>query len=70
MNTLNVAIFIVSDKLNLTWKKPIPMTKSKIYELNQMFNLKFYEDVNYLVNPEKTTLTSQANITIPNSTMP
>ena len=26
MDTLNVAIFIVCDKLNLTWKKPIPMT--------------------------------------------
>ena len=46
MDTLNVAIFIVSDKLNLTWKKPIPMIKSKIYELNQMFNLKFYEEEN------------------------
>lgn len=46
MDTLNVAIFIVSDKLNLTWKKPIPMIKSRIYELNQMFNLKFYEEEN------------------------
>ena len=46
MDTLNVAIFIVSDKLNLTSKKPIPMIKSKIYELNQMFNLKFYEEEN------------------------
>ena len=46
MDTLNVAIFIVSDKLNLTWEKPIPMIKSKIYELNQMFNLKFYEEEN------------------------
>ena len=46
MDTLNVSIFIVSDKLNLTWKKPIPMIKSKIYELNQMFNLKFYEEEN------------------------
>ena len=44
MDTLNVAIFIVCDKLNLTWKKPIPMIKSKLYELNQMFNLKFYEE--------------------------
>ena len=44
MDILNVAIFIVSDKLNLTWKKPIPMIKSKIYELNQMFNIKFYEE--------------------------
>jgi transposase-like protein len=46
MDILNVAIFIVSDKLNLTWKKPIPMIKSKLYELNQMFNLKFYEEEN------------------------
>ena len=46
MDILNVAIFIVSDKLNLTWKKPIPMIKSKVYELNQMFNLKFYEEDN------------------------
>jgi len=46
MDILDVAIFIVSDKLNLTWKKPIPMIKSKIYELNQMFNLKFYEEEN------------------------
>jgi len=46
MDILNVAIFIVSDKLNLTWKKPIPMIKSKVYELNQMFNLKFYEEEN------------------------
>ncbi|MBT5750164.1 MAG: IS256 family transposase [Flavobacteriales bacterium] len=44
MDILNGAIFIVSDKLNLTWKKPIPMIKSKIYELNQMFNIKFYEE--------------------------
>ena len=44
MDILNVAIFIVSDKLNLTWKKPIPMIKSKLYELNQMFNIKFYEE--------------------------
>lgn len=44
MDILNVAIFIVSDKLNLTWKKPIPMIKSKVYELNQMFNIKFYEE--------------------------
>ena len=44
MDTLNVAIFIVCDKLNLTWKKPIPMIKSKLYELNQMFNIKFYEE--------------------------
>ena len=43
MDTLNVAIFIVSDKLNLTWKKPIPMIKNKLYELNQIFNIKFYE---------------------------
>ena len=46
MDILNVAIFIVSDKLNLTWKKPIPMIKSKLYELNQIFNLKFYEEEN------------------------
>ena len=46
MDILNVAIFIVSDKLNLTWKKPVPMIKSKLYELNQMFNLKFYEEEN------------------------
>jgi transposase-like protein len=46
MDILNVAIFIVSDKLNLTWKKPIPMIKSKVYELNQIFNLKFYEEEN------------------------
>lgn len=46
MDILNVAIFIVSDKLNLTWKKPIPMIKSKVYELNQMFNMKFYEEEN------------------------
>lgn len=46
MDILNVAIFIVSDKLNLTWKKPIPMIKSKVYELNQMFNIKFYEEEN------------------------
>jgi transposase-like protein len=46
MDTLNVAIFIVCDKLNLTWKKPIPMIKSKIYELNQIFNIKFYEEEN------------------------
>ena len=44
MDILNVAIFIVSDKLNLTWKKPIPMIKSKVYELNQMFQIKFYEE--------------------------
>ena len=44
MDTLNVAIFIVCDKLNLTCKKPIPMIKSKLYELNQMFNIKFYEE--------------------------
>ena len=30
MDTLNVAIFIVSDKLNFTWKKPIPMIKSNV----------------------------------------
>ena len=46
MDILNVAIFIVSDKLNLTWEKPIPMIKSKVYELNQMFNIKFYEEEN------------------------
>lgn len=46
MDILNVAIFIVSDKLNLTWKKPIAMIKSKLYEINQMFNLKFYEEEN------------------------
>jgi len=44
MDILNVAIFIVSDKLNLTWKKPISMIKSKVYELNQMFQIKFYEE--------------------------
>ncbi len=46
MDILNVAIFIVSDKLNLNWKKPVPMIKSKLYELNQIFNLKFYEEKN------------------------
>ena len=46
MDILNVAIFIVSDKLNLNWKKPVPMIKSKLYELNQIFNLKFYEEEN------------------------
>lgn len=46
MDILNVAIFIVSDTLNLTWKRPIPMIKSRLYELNQMFNLKFYEEEN------------------------
>jgi len=29
MDTLNVAIFIVSDTLNLTWETPIPIIKSK-----------------------------------------
>ncbi len=46
MDILNVAIFIVSDKLNLNWKKPVPMIKSKLYELNQIFNIKFYEEEN------------------------
>lgn len=43
MDILNVAIFIVSDKLSLTWKKGVPMIKSKVYELNQMFTMKFYD---------------------------
>lgn len=42
----SIDIFIASDKLNITWKKTIPIVKSKIYELNQMFNIKFYEEEN------------------------
>ena len=30
-----------------SWKEPpIPMIKSKVYELNQMFQIKFYEEEN------------------------
>ena len=44
MDILNVAPFIVTDKLHLNWNKPLPLIKAKIYELNQMFNLKFFSE--------------------------
>ena len=44
MDILNVALFIVTDRLNLNWNKPLPLIKAKIYELNQMFNLKFFNE--------------------------
>jgi len=40
MDILNVALFIVTDKLHKTWKIN-PLIKSKRYELNQMFVSKF-----------------------------
>ena len=40
MDILNVALFIVTDKLHKTWKIN-PLIKSKRYELNQMFVMKF-----------------------------
>ena len=40
MDILNVALFIVTDKLHKTWKTN-PIIKSKRYELNQMFVMKF-----------------------------
>jgi transposase-like protein len=40
MDILNVALFIVTDKLHKTWKIN-PLIKSKRYELNQMFVCKF-----------------------------
>ena len=40
MDILNVALFIVTDKLHNTWKIN-PLMKSKRYELNQMFVSKF-----------------------------
>lgn len=46
MDILNIAVFIVSDKLNPIWKKAIPMIKAEFYELNQMYNLKFYKEKN------------------------
>ena len=40
MDILNVALFIVTDKLHKKWKIN-PLIKSKRYELNQMFVMKF-----------------------------
>lgn len=40
MDILNVALFIVTDKLHKTWKIN-PLIKSKRYELNQLFVSKF-----------------------------
>ena len=44
MDTLNIALFIATDKLNNSWKIN-PLIKSKIYELNQIFVKKFGEGV-------------------------
>ena len=40
MDILNVALFIVTDKLHKTWKIN-PLIKSKRYVLNQIFISKF-----------------------------
>jgi len=40
MDTLNIALFIATDKLHQKWKLN-PLIKSKIYELNQIFVKKF-----------------------------
>ena len=45
MDILNVALFIVTDKLHKKWKIN-PLIKSKRYELNQMFVMKFELGVN------------------------
>ena len=44
MDTLNVALFIATNKLHQKWKAN-PLIKSKIYELNQIFVKKFGEGV-------------------------
>nr|WP_269078239.1 transposase [Lebetimonas sp. JS138] len=44
MDILNVALFIVTDKLHKTWKIN-PLIKSKRYELNQMFVMNFEHGV-------------------------
>jgi len=44
MDILNVALFIVTDKLHKKWKIN-PLIKSKRYELNQMFVMKFEHGV-------------------------
>jgi len=44
MDVLNVALFIATDKLHKTWKTN-PLIKSKRYELNQIFVMKFEHGV-------------------------
>jgi putative transposase len=44
MGSLNVALFIDTDKLHKSWKTN-PLIKSKRYELNQMFVSKFDEGI-------------------------
>ena len=44
MDTLNVALFIATNKLHQKWKIN-PLIKSKIYELNQIFVKKFGKGV-------------------------
>ena len=43
MDILNVALFIVADKLHNSWKSS-PLIKSKLYELNQIFVSKFQQE--------------------------
>lgn len=36
-------LFLQFEKLRYSkWKKPVPLLKAKSYELNQLFNLKFF----------------------------
>lgn len=44
MDVLNVALFIATDKLHKIWKAN-PLIKSKLYELNQLFFIKFQENI-------------------------
>jgi len=44
MDILNVALFIVTDKLHKKWKINL-LIKSKRYELNQIFVMKFEHGV-------------------------
>ena len=47
---LNIALFIVTDKLHKTWKIN-PLMKFKRYELYQMFVSKFELGVNKIIKP-------------------
>ena len=48
INTAEVAIYVTVSRIeNNKWKEPLPLVKSALYELKQIFVKKFYEQTQF-----------------------
>jgi len=48
MRTAEVAIYVTLSRIEKTkWKNPIPLVKSALYEIRQLFNAKFFKQTQF-----------------------